>query len=64
MTLTISWRDIGADCDFVAKGATMEELETNVLERCRDAHGLTGEQVNESQMLLKIRGAMRIEKTP
>ncbi len=61
MTLTVSCWDIGADCDFVAKGATMEELETNILEHCRDAHGLTEEQVNESQMLLKVRGAMRIE---
>lgn len=61
MTLTVSCRDIGGDCDFVAKGATMEDLETSILEHRRAAHRLKEKQVNESQMLLKIRGAMRIK---
>ena len=42
MAKTIACRDMGADCDFVARGETLEELFKNAGEHGRAVHGMTG----------------------
>ena len=41
MAKTIACRDMGADCDFVARGETVEELFKNAGEHGRAVHGMT-----------------------
>ncbi len=41
MGYTLSCRDLGSNCDFVAEGKTEEELLKNASEHGRTVHGLT-----------------------
>ena len=41
MAKTIACRDMGADCDFVARGENLEELFKNAGEHGRAVHGMT-----------------------
>ena len=40
MAKTMSCRDVGPDCDFVARGESEEEIMGQVAAHARDAHGL------------------------
>jgi predicted small metal-binding protein len=39
MAKTISCRDVGVDCDFVAKADTLDELMQMTAQHAKDAHG-------------------------
>lgn len=39
MSKTMSCRDVGPDCDFVAEGETEEEVMAQVAEHARTEHG-------------------------
>jgi predicted small metal-binding protein len=39
MAKTMSCRDVGPDCDFVARGESEEEIMGQVAAHARDAHG-------------------------
>lgn len=39
MSKRMNCRDVGPDCDFVAKGETEDEVMTQVAEHARDVHG-------------------------
>jgi predicted small metal-binding protein len=59
MAKTMSCRDVGPDCDFVARGETEEEVMGQVAEHARDAHGL--EEV-PPELAEKARAAIRDEQ--
>jgi len=40
MAKQMSCRDVGPDCDFVARGETEEEIMGQVAEHARSAHGI------------------------
>jgi predicted small metal-binding protein len=40
MARTMSCKDVGPECDFVARGATDEEVMGQVAEHARTAHGM------------------------
>ena len=40
MARRMSCRDVGPDCDFVARGESDEEVMGQVAEHARDAHGM------------------------
>ena len=40
MARTMSCRDVGPDCDFVARGETDDEVMGQVAEHARTAHGM------------------------
>jgi predicted small metal-binding protein len=40
MAKTMSCRDVGPDCDFVARGETEEEVMGQVAEHARSAHNM------------------------
>ena len=58
MAKTISCRDVGVDCDFVARGETEQEILQQCVEHARTAHGM-----NELPLELaeKVRAAIREE---
>jgi len=41
MAKTVSCRDVGADCDFVARGDNEEEVLKHVTEHARTAHKMS-----------------------
>jgi predicted small metal-binding protein len=58
MAKVVTCRDVGVDCDFVARGAT----EQDILEQCAE-HGRKEHGMNElpADLAEKVRGAMRDE---
>ena len=58
MAKVVTCRDVGVDCDFVARG----ETEQDVLEQCAE-HGRKEHGMNElpEDLAEEVRGAMRDE---
>ena len=58
MAKVITCRDVGVDCDFVARGQTEQEVLQQCAEHARTAHGM-----NEipPELAEKVRSAMRDE---
>lgn len=58
MAKTMSCRDVGADCDFVARGNSEEEIMAQVSEHARTAHKMSD---ITPEVVEKVRGAIRDE---
>jgi predicted small metal-binding protein len=58
MAKTVSCRDVGMDCDFVAKGETTEDIMRQAAEHARTAHNMTE---IPPEVADKVRGAIRDE---
>jgi predicted small metal-binding protein len=58
MTKTISCRDVGVDCDFIATGETEQEILEQCAEHARTAHGMTE---LPPDLAMKVRGAIKNE---
>jgi predicted small metal-binding protein len=58
MAKMVSCRDVGVDCDFVARGENEQEIMQQCAEHARTAHGM-----NEipSELAGKVRTAIRDE---
>ena len=59
MARRMDCRDVGPDCDFVARGESDEEVMGQVAEHARTAHGM--EEV-PSELAEKARAAIRDEE--
>ena len=59
MARRMDCRDVGPDCDFVARGDSDEEVMGQVAEHARTAHGM--EEV-PSELAEKARAAIRDEE--
>ena len=59
MSKTLKCRDAGADCDFVVRGDTEEELFRNALEHGREFHGM---KEIPKDLQEKMRSLIREEK--
>ena len=58
MTKTVSCRDVGMDCDFVAKGETEQDILQQAAEHARKEHGMTE---IPAELADKVRGATHDE---
>ena len=58
MAKVVSCREVGVDCDFVAKGETEQEVLQQCAEHARSAHGMTE---IPAELAEKVRAAMREE---
>ena len=58
MSKIVSCREVGVDCDFVAKGETEQEVLQQCSEHARKEHGMTELPANLAE---KVRGAIRDE---
>lgn len=61
MAMTVSCRDTGADCDYVARGETEEELMADVMKHGKEVHGFTEEQLKDPEMMRKIKTAIKYD---
>jgi predicted small metal-binding protein len=58
MPKIVSCRDVGADCDFVARGETEQEVMTQVAEHARTDHKMTE---IPTEVIDKVRAAIHDE---
>jgi predicted small metal-binding protein len=58
MSKMVSCREVGVDCDFVAKGETEQEVLQQCAEHARKEHGMTELPADLAE---KVRGAIRDE---
>jgi predicted small metal-binding protein len=58
MAKVVSCREVGVDCDFVAKGETEQDVLQQCAEHARSAHGMTE---IPAELAEKVRTAMRDE---
>jgi predicted small metal-binding protein len=58
MSKIVSCREVGVDCDFVAKGETEQEVLEECAEHARKEHGMTELPADLAE---KVRGAIRDE---
>ena len=58
MAKTVTCRDVGVDCDFVATGETEQEILQQCAEHARTAHGMTE---LSPDLATKVRGAIKTE---
>jgi predicted small metal-binding protein len=59
MSKVIRCRDVGVDCDFEARGETVQEVLKNCQEHARSAHGM--DEI-PAELVLKVKAAIRDEK--
>lgn len=59
MAKILSCRDVGVDCDFVARGETEEEIFRQCAKHGKEAHGM--EEI-PPDLRAKMRGFIREEK--
>jgi len=59
MSKVIKCRDVGVDCDFVARGETVQEVMKKCEEHARSKHGM---QELSAAMTAKVKAAIREEK--
>jgi len=58
MSKMVSCREVGVDCDFVAKGETEQDVLQQCAEHARKEHGMTELPADLAE---KVRGAIRDE---
>jgi predicted small metal-binding protein len=59
MTMVVKCRDVGVDCDFVARGQNEQEIMKQCAEHARTEHGMTE---IPAELAAKVRAAMHEEK--
>ena len=55
MAYTLACRDSGADCPYVARGETMEEMWEDASKHVKEVHGYTDEQLNDPKLKEKMK---------
>lgn len=58
MSKIVSCRDVGVDCDFVAKGETEQDILQQCAEHASKEHGMAE---IPAELAAKVRGAIRDE---
>lgn len=60
MAFELACKDLGmANCDFVAKGQTMDELMANGIAHGKADHGLTDAQLQDPKLGEAVKAAVR-----
>lgn len=59
MAYELACRDLGADCPYVARGETIEEVLEDGAKHAKEVHGYTDEQLNDPQMMEKTKAAIK-----
>jgi predicted small metal-binding protein len=61
MTYKLACRDMGIDCNYVAKGKTESELMKKAIKHGKEVHGYTDEQLNDPKMMKEAKAAIKKE---
>jgi predicted small metal-binding protein len=61
MTYTLACKDVGADCPYVARGETKEDMMDDAVKHVKEVHGYTDEQINSPKMQEQVNRAIKEE---
>jgi predicted small metal-binding protein len=61
MTYKLACRDIGTNCPYIARGETEEELMADAIKHSKEVHDYTDEQINDPEMMKKVKSAIKEE---
>jgi len=61
MAKTITCRDLGVDCSYVAHGETEKELIADIAKHAKEIHEYTDEQLEDPEMMKKVKAAIKTE---
>ena len=61
MVKTLACRDLGVDCQYVARGETEEELMANIGKHAKEVHSYTDEQLKDPELMKKVKAAIKEE---
>jgi len=61
MGMTLACKDTGTECDFVAKGETLDELMGSVANHAKEVHGYTDEQLKDPKMMEMIKSLIKTD---
>ena len=61
MTYKLACKDMGIDCNYVAKGKTENELMKKAIKHGKKVHGYTDEQLNDHEMMKKVKALIKKE---
>jgi len=53
MAKSLACQDLGTKCDYVARGATEEELMADIGKHAKDSHGFTDEMLKDPELIKK-----------
>ncbi|MFW6118654.1 MAG: DUF1059 domain-containing protein [Chloroflexota bacterium] len=59
MAYTLACRDLGADCPYVARGETIDEVVQDGMKHAKEVHGYTDEQLNDPKMIEETKAAIK-----
>ena len=59
MAYKLNCKDFGSDCDYVAKGETVDDLLANCTKHVKEVHGFTDEQLNDPEMIEKAKSLIQ-----
>ena len=59
MAYTFACQDLGVDCPYVAQGETADETIAEANKHAKEVHGYTDEQINDPQMIEKVKAAIK-----
>jgi predicted small metal-binding protein len=59
MAYTLSCKDAGVDCDFVARGETVEEVLAEGIKHVKEGHGYTDEEANDPKFLEEAKNMIK-----
>lgn len=59
MAYTLACRDLGADCPYVARGETIDEVVQDGMKHAKEVHGYTDEQLNDPKIIEETKAAIK-----
>ncbi len=59
MALTLACKDTGAECDYVAHGDSMDEINAKIAKHAKEVHGYTDEQLSDPKMVELIKSLVK-----
>jgi len=61
MAMTLACRDTGTECDYVARGETIDDLNANIAKHAKEVHGLSDEELSDTKMIEMIKSLIKEE---
>lgn len=59
MAYTLACRDLGANCPYVTRGETIDEVVQDAMKHAKEVHGYTDEQLNDPKMIEETKAAIK-----
>ena len=61
MAMTLACRAVGSNCDYIARGETVEEMRVDIDKHAIEAHGFTDEMLKDPKLNKQIKAATKSE---